>query len=42
MLFPVWTRESNGEWYATSAFDNVVNMSFGGASARLVLIEREN
>jgi len=39
---PVWTTESNGAWYATSAFDNVVNMSFGGASARLVLIEREN
>lgn len=40
---PVWTRESNGAWYATSIHDNVVNMSVGlGVSARLVLIERED
>ena len=40
---PVWTIGSNGVWYATSAFDNVVNMSNAdGASARLVLIEIED
>jgi hypothetical protein len=38
---PVWTIGSNGAWYATSAFDNVVNMAFDGASARLVLLEME-
>ena len=39
---PVWTRFSEGDWYATSIHDNVVNMSFDGALARLVLIERED
>ena len=39
----VWTRESNGALYATSIFENVVNMTVGlGVSARLVLLERED